>query len=102
MPSIRICERRRRAEATSSIALVTLRVFVIERTRRFRSWVDAKVLGAFLVAARLEAALDLLELAVQLLGRLVGQVARVADRRVDRAVGTQVLAQLVLEARDVL
>jgi hypothetical protein len=41
MPSIRICERRRRAEATSSIAFVTLRVFVIERTRRFRSCVDA-------------------------------------------------------------
>ena len=46
MASIRICERRRRAEATSSIAFVTLRVFVIERTRRFRSWVDAKVYAA--------------------------------------------------------
>ena len=39
--SIRICARRRRAEATSSIARVSLRVFEIERTRRLRSWVEA-------------------------------------------------------------
>ena len=39
--SIRDWARRSRAEATSSIAFVSLRVFVIERTRRFRSWVDA-------------------------------------------------------------
>ena len=31
----------RRADATSSIARVSLRVLVIERTRRFRSWTDA-------------------------------------------------------------
>ena len=42
MPSIRICARRRRADATSSIARVSLRVLEIERTRRFRSWVEAK------------------------------------------------------------
>ena len=35
--SIRIAARRSRAEATSSIALVSLRVFEIERTRRLRS-----------------------------------------------------------------
>ena len=39
--SIRSCARRSRAEATSSIARVSLRVFEIERTRRFRSCVDA-------------------------------------------------------------
>ena len=39
--SMRIWARRRRAEATSSIARVTFRVFVIERTRRFRSCVVA-------------------------------------------------------------
>ena len=39
--SMRCCDRRSRAEATSSIAFVTLRVFVIERTRRFRSCVEA-------------------------------------------------------------
>ena len=39
--SIRACARRRRAEATSSIALVILRVLRIERIRRFRSWTDA-------------------------------------------------------------
>ena len=39
--SIRACARRRRAEATSSIALVILRVFRIERIRRFRSCTDA-------------------------------------------------------------
>jgi hypothetical protein len=38
---MRCCDRRRRADATSSIAFVTFRVFVIERTRRFRSCVDA-------------------------------------------------------------
>ena len=43
--SMRICDRRRRAEATSSIAFVTLRVLVIERTRRFRSWVEANYDG---------------------------------------------------------
>ena len=41
MASMRCCDLRRRAEATSSIAFVTLRVLVIERTRRFRSCVDA-------------------------------------------------------------
>jgi hypothetical protein len=35
--SIRASARRNRAEATSSIALVILRVFRIERIRRFRS-----------------------------------------------------------------
>ena len=39
--SMRCCARRSRAEATSSIARVSLRVFEIERTRRFRSWVEA-------------------------------------------------------------
>ncbi len=41
MASIRVCARRRRADATSSIARVSLRVFVIERTRRLRSWTEA-------------------------------------------------------------
>ena len=44
--SMRCCDRRSRAEATSSIAFVTLRVFVIERTRRFRSCVEAKAYAA--------------------------------------------------------
>jgi hypothetical protein len=39
--SIRACARRRRAEATSSIAFVILRVLRIERIRRFRSWTEA-------------------------------------------------------------
>ena len=39
--SIRVCARRSRAEATSSIAFVILRVFLTERTRRFRSWTVA-------------------------------------------------------------
>ena len=39
--SIRVCARRRRAEATSSIAFVILRVFLTERTRRLRSWTEA-------------------------------------------------------------
>ena len=43
--SIRCCARRRRAEATSSIARVSLRVFEIERTRRLRSWVEANGLA---------------------------------------------------------
>src|SRR5581483_10781351 len=99
--SMRICDRRRRAEATSSIAFVTLRVLVIERTRRFRSWVEAKLRG-FLLFARGEAALDLLDLLAQLLAELVRQVARLADLLVDRALGAQVLAQLLVEPRHVL
>ncbi len=39
--SIRVCARRSRAEATSSIAFVILRVFLTERTRRLRSWTEA-------------------------------------------------------------
>ena len=35
--SIRSCARRSRADATSSIAFVSLRVFVIARTRRLSS-----------------------------------------------------------------
>ena len=38
---MRCWARRSRAEATSSIARVSLRVLEIERTRRLRSWVDA-------------------------------------------------------------
>src|SRR4051812_25344383 len=99
--SIRCCARRSRAEATSSIARVSLRVFVIERTRRFRSCVEANS-GCFLVGTRLEPALDLLELRLQLRAGLVGQVARFADRLVDRALRPQMLAELVLEPRHVL
>ena len=39
--SIRVCARRRRAEATSSNAFVILRVLRTERIRRRRSWTDA-------------------------------------------------------------
>ena len=39
--SIRACARRSRAAATSSIAFVILRVFLIERTRRLMSWTEA-------------------------------------------------------------
>ena len=49
---MRICERRSRAEATSSIAFVTFRVFVIERTRRFRSSVDANYAACSSVTAK--------------------------------------------------
>jgi hypothetical protein len=38
---MRSCARRSRAEATSSIALVNLRVFVIARTRCLSSWTVA-------------------------------------------------------------
>src|SRR5712692_1901158 len=41
MASIRSCARRRRADATSSIAFVSLRVFVIARTRVLSSWTVA-------------------------------------------------------------
>src|SRR4051812_37987090 len=81
--SMRCCDRRRRAEATSSIAFVTLRVFVIERTRRFRSCVDAKLRRFRL--GRLEALLELLELRLQGRFDLLRDVARLADRLVDRA-----------------
>src|SRR3954454_10678348 len=97
---MRCCDRRRRAGATSSIAFVTLRVFVIERTRRFRSCVEAK-LGGFL-CARLETLLELLDLFLQLRLDLFGDVAGLADRLVDSALGAKLLAELVLEPHDVL
>ena len=39
--SIRACARRSRAEATSSIAFVILRVLRTERIRRLMSWTEA-------------------------------------------------------------
>src|SRR5262249_20403815 len=86
IPSIRICARRRRAEATSSIARVSLRVFEIERTRRFRSWVDAKELRGL---GDVEHVLELLDRRVELLRGRVVEVAGRLDRLQDLALGAQ-------------
>src|ERR671930_302016 len=99
MASIRCCALRSRADATSSIAFVIFRVFVTERMRRRRSWTEATSADERLFALDVEALLELVELRVQLLRRLVRQVAAFADGLQDRPLGTQVLAQLVLKPR---
>src|SRR5690348_119028 len=115
--SMRICERRRRAEATSSIARVSFRVFEMERTRRFRSCVEAiqrplrecstRCPRGGCPASRrfpldVEDALEVLDLLAQAVGQLVRQVARLADLLEDRALRAQGLAELLDEARDLI
>src|SRR6185437_4509855 len=56
--------------------------------------------GDFALALDVEPVLELLDLAVQLLGELVGQIARLTDVSVDRLLGPHVLAQLLLEPGD--
>jgi hypothetical protein len=78
-----------------------LRVLRTDAIRRRRSWSDAIYLGDDRVfALDVEGVLELLDLALQLLAKVVRQVARLADLLVDLALGAEVLAQLVLKPRD--
>src|SRR5688500_12688678 len=99
MASIRVCARRSRAEATSSIALVILRVFLTERTRRFRSWTEATELDQASFVLDGEVGHEALQLLVQLRRQLVPEVVGLLDLPVDRLLRAQMVAQLVLEAR---
>ena len=77
-PRSACCARRSRADATSSIARVSLRVFEIERTRRLRSWVEATRRHGR-ASATLKMPLNF-SIAAFRLRDVVGEVARLADR----------------------
>src|SRR6476469_3476896 len=100
---MRACARRSRAEATSSNALVIFCVLPTERIRRFRSWTVATYLPA--CQRRLldrKGIGELLDLLAKLFRHVVGENLLLPDRVVDRTFGAEVLAQLVLEARDLV
>ena len=78
-PRCRVCARRSRAPATSSIAFVILRVLRTERIRRLMSWSEAMRLDEPASPSTLKPFLNFSISRVQLLGELVGQVARLAD-----------------------
>src|SRR3954468_22744977 len=99
---MRVCARRSLAAETSSIAFVILRVFLTERTRRAMSWTDATLRGRSHEAGVLldvEALREALELRLEALGQVLAERLRLGDLLVDRALGAQVLPELVLVAR---
>src|SRR3954452_6022952 len=102
MASMRVCARRSLAAETSSIAFVILRVFLTERTRRAMSWTEA-TLGRGSdeagVLLDVEALREPVQLGLEALREVVGERLRLGDLLVDRALGAEVLPQLVLVAR---
>src|SRR5439155_10364673 len=100
MSSMRACARLSFDAATSSSARVILRVLRTERMRRRMSWSEATLGDQPRLLLDVEHLQELLQLLVELRGRLVREVPGLADVLQGRALGAQVLAQLVLEARD--